>query len=123
MQVAVPWVDFVLHKLFPVVVVLDWLIDPSLTRLTFRQSLVWLVYPLVWVVFTLIRGAIENWYPYPFLDPANGGYGSVAVVSAGIFVGFLVIIAITVTLGNTMRDRGRRPVTISSRGGGSGSGK
>jgi hypothetical protein len=78
---------------------------------------------LVWVVFTLIRGAIENWYPYPFLDPANGGYGSVAVVSAGIFVGFLVIIAITVTLGNTMRDRGRRPVTISSRGGGSGSGK
>lgn len=27
LQVAIPWVDFVLHKVFPIVVVLDWLVD------------------------------------------------------------------------------------------------
>ena len=27
-QLDLQWVDFVLHKLFPVVVLLDWLIDP-----------------------------------------------------------------------------------------------
>lgn len=113
LQVAVPWVDFVVHKLFPVVVVIDWLIDPPVTRLAVRQALLWLAYPLIWVVLTLVRGAIDNWYPYPFLNPANGGYGSVAVVSAAIFVGSLVIIAIVVALGNTMRDRGRMvPSTI-----------
>ena len=96
-----------LHKLFPVIVVLDWLIDPPVTRLTFRQALVWLVYPLIWTAFTIVRGAIDGWYPYPFLDPANGGYGSVIVVSAAIFVGFLAIIWITVWLGNAMRDRRR----------------
>jgi hypothetical protein len=105
LQLAVPWVDFVVHKLFPVIVVLDWLIDPPVSRLTFRQALVWLVYPLIWTAFTVVRGAIDGWYPYPFLDPANGGYGSVVVVSAAIFVGFLAIIWITVRLGNAMRDR------------------
>ncbi len=83
LQVAVQWVDFVVHKLFPVVVVIDWILDPPITRLTMRHGLVWLAYPLVWLGFTLIRGAIDGWYPYPFLDPANGGYGSVGVLHRG----------------------------------------
>jgi hypothetical protein len=107
LQVAIPWVDAVLHKIFPVVVVIDWLIDPPTRRLTFRQSLLWVTYPLIWVAFTLLRGRIDNWYPYPFLNPANGGYGSVAFYVLTILVGFFVISAITVALGNAMRDRGR----------------
>jgi hypothetical protein len=62
---------------------------------------------LIWVVFTFIRGAVEHWYRHAFLDPANSSYGSVVVVSTGIFVGSLAIVAIMVTLANTMRDRGR----------------
>lgn len=49
LQVAIPWVDFVLHKLFPVVVVIDWLVDPPAIRLTSRHAILWLAYPLVWV--------------------------------------------------------------------------
>lgn len=108
LQVAIPWVDFVVHKFFPVVVLIDWLVDPPRARLTYRQSLLWLVYPLIWVVFTLIRGAVDNWYPYPFLDPAHGGYGSVAVVSAAILVGFLVLATAIVAVGNALGDRSRR---------------
>jgi hypothetical protein len=26
------------------------------------------LYPLAWLAFTLIRGAVINWYPYPFID-------------------------------------------------------
>ncbi len=107
LQVAIPWVDFVLHKLFPVVVVLDWLVDPPSIHLTMRHALIWLAFPLIWSVATLVRGALDGWYPYPFLDPANGGYGSVAFYVLAIFVGFLVIAAIAVGLGNVMRDRGQ----------------
>ena len=42
------WVDFVLHKLFPLIVVLDWIIDPPTVRLNARDALAWLVYPLIW---------------------------------------------------------------------------
>ncbi len=109
LQVAVPWVDTVLHKIFPIYVVLDWLIDPPASHLTLRSAVRWLVYPLVWLVFTLIRGAFDNWYPYPFLNPANGGYGTVAFFCVAILVGFLVISALTVVAGNALGGRGRPP--------------
>jgi hypothetical protein len=105
-QLSLQWVDFTLHKFFPVVVVLDWLIDPPSTRLTARHALLWLAYPLVWVTLTVIRGAADGWYPYPFLDPANGGYASVAIYFVTILVFFLVIGAVLIALGNL---RGRAP--------------
>jgi hypothetical protein len=113
LQVAIPWVDFVLHKLFPVVVVLDWLIDPPSTRLTLRYAFVWLAFPLVWVVLTLRRGALDDWYPYPFLDPANGGYGSVAFHVVAILIAFLVIAATTLMAGKAMRGSARPSRTRS----------
>ena len=94
------WVDFVLHKLFPVVVVLDWLLDPPTTRLTARDAVAWLAYPLAWTGLTLARGAIDGWYPYPFLDPANGGYGTVAVMVVAITGAFLAIAAFWIWVGN-----------------------
>ena len=104
-QLDLVWVDVVLHKLFPVVVVLDWLVDPPMVRLTNRDALLWLVYPIVWVVVTLVRGAADGWYPYPFLDPAKGGYGTVAVVVIAITIGFLVLAAVTAAIGDRL---GRR---------------
>jgi hypothetical protein len=98
------WVDFVLHKLFPVIVVLDWLLDPPTTRLTARDALAWLVYPLAWTGVTLARGALDGWYPYPFLDPANGGYGTVALMVVAITGAFLAISALWIWIGNV---RGR----------------
>jgi hypothetical protein len=99
-QLELQWVDFVLHKFFPVIVLLDWLLDPPTTRLGVRHALVWLAYPLAWVTLTLVRGVADGWYPYPFLDPANGGYASVAVYFVTILAFFLVIGAALVWLGN-----------------------
>ena len=62
--------------------------------------MLWLSFPLVWIVYTIIRGAIVHRYPYPFLDPVNGGYGSVAVCCLAILVAMLAVSAITVGLAN-----------------------
>ena len=94
------WVDVVLHKVVPIVVVLDWLVDPPTVRLGARDALAWIVYPLIWTGLTLVRGAADGWYPYPFLDPANGGYGTVAVMVVAITVGFLAISALWIWVGN-----------------------
>ena len=106
-QLELQWVDFVLHKVFPVVVVLDWLIDPPTVRLPWRAALLWLAYPLLWVTLTLVRGAADGWYPYPFLDPANGGYASVAAYFVTILGFFLVLGGAVVALGNLRSDPAR----------------
>jgi hypothetical protein len=102
------WVDIVLHKMTPVVIVADWIIDPPLVPIGWRRSLTWLAYPLVWLAYTLIRGAIVGWYPYPFLDPANGGYGQVAVTVAIVLVTGAVVCVFYGWLGSWLGTRRRR---------------
>ena len=81
-------------------VVLDWIVDPPTRRLSARDALLWLVYPLVWTLVTVVRGAIDGWYPYPFLDPANGGYGQVALTVVGVTVAFALIAGAIIAIGN-----------------------
>lgn len=108
LQTNVVWVDTVLHRVMPVAVMADWLIEPPHRPLTFRRALIpWLAPPLAWTAFTLLRGAIDGWYPYPFLNPANGGYGTVALYSVGILVLLVAVVWLAATIGPALRARRR----------------
>ena len=107
---AIPWVNTVVHQLMPLVIVVDWLLDPPVARLTIREGLLWLGYPLVWIVYVLIRGAIVGLYPYPFLNPANGGYPSVGAYCVAILVLMTLVCAAVVALGNAAGGGARRTV-------------
>lgn len=88
-----PWVDGVLHLVAPVAVLLDWLVDPPGRRLTVGEAATWLAFPSAYLVYSLVRGPIAEWYPYPFLDPDHGdrGYVDVAITSAGILATIIVL--------------------------------
>ncbi len=96
LQLTLPWVDTVLHRLMPLVLVFDWLIEPPSERLELRRALVWLVYPLAYAAYSLVRGPFAGWYPYPFLDPGQGGYGVVALYCVGISLGALLFTGLVV---------------------------
>ena len=102
------WVDFVLHKLVPIVIVADWLIDPPIVPISWRRSLTWLAYPLVWLAYTSVRGAIVGWYPYPFLDPAHGGYEQVGQTVAIVLPASAVLCLFVALLGTMLGARRRR---------------
>ena len=88
---AVPWDNTVLHYIIPVVMLVDWFIDPPKMKFTFKHIGLWIVFPLLYVTYSLLRGSVVNWYPYPFLNPANGGYGQVFLTS--IFITIFVVSA------------------------------
>jgi len=87
---AVPWDNIVLHYLMPLALALDWFVDLPRQRLVFRQAAVWLAFPLIYIVYSLIRGRVVGWYPYPFVDPSTHGYSGVAGTSVAIA---LVVVA------------------------------
>lgn len=95
---AVPWDNTVLHYIIPVAVLIDFLIDKPRTRQSFKKLLVWLLYPAVYVTYSLLRGAMVGWYPYPFLNPANNSYLSIAIVVAALFAVGIVLFAVTANL-------------------------
>ena len=81
--------DKLLHMVVPLLAVAGWLAfgpRPRVTRREIGWSLVW---PLVWLTWTLLVGAVGGWFPYPFLDHAEEGWGSVVIAGAGITVLFL----------------------------------
>ena len=89
--ITLPWVNAVLHQLMPVYMVADWIASPPRHRLGFRESLLFLIYPIVWLVYTLPRGAITGWYPYPFLNPAKAG-GALGVTAYVVAITFGIVL-------------------------------
>jgi hypothetical protein len=103
---AYPWVNAILHYLMPVAVTLDWLLDPPRVHLDpTRTAALWMAFPLLYVLYTLARGAIVGWYPYFFVDPhRSGGYLLVAGDCVAVGLGILALIAATTWVGNRRRD-------------------
>jgi hypothetical protein len=86
-----PWVNFVLHYLMPVAIVIDWLLQPPASSLSWKVVVWALVFPAAYLLYAVLRGASIGWYPYPFLNPANvGGHGGVALYALGIAITFLL---------------------------------
>ena len=99
-----PWVNIIHHYIMPVAVVADWLYQPPKVKLGLRQIAYWLIFPVVYVVYTLIRGPLAHFYPYPFFNPAQvGGYGGVALYSVGMLVGFIIGSLILMALANRLK--------------------
>lgn len=97
LQTPIPFVNVVLHYVGPIVMAFDWLIDSGRFKIAFTTGLSWLVFPLVYVGYSLFRGIVVNWYPYPFLNPTDDGYFQVLMVSL-IILPFIVALVYLITL-------------------------
>lgn len=90
---APPWVSAILHVVFPVYVVLDWLLVGDRPRLPWRWLWLVLPYPLLWMLVVLVRGATDGWVPYGFLLPENG-LASLALHVVGLLVALIAAAAL-----------------------------
>lgn len=96
-----PVVNGILHFALPIAGVVDWVLWPPRNRLPFRTIGWWMIFPAVYAAFSLVRGAFDGIYPYPFFDPdAVGGYGAIALYCAVMLVGFFVLSLGVWALGN-----------------------
>lgn len=87
--------DTLVHTISPALFAVGWLLfGPRVFSV--RAVLLSLVYPLAWLAFTLVRGAIADYYPYPFMDVTDIGYAR-TVVNLSIVVGLALVIALAFT--------------------------
>ncbi|MBP6577667.1 MAG: Pr6Pr family membrane protein [Chryseobacterium sp.] len=84
------FLDNMLHVAIPILYILYWLFFVTKGTLNWKNGFYWLIFPLVYLIYSLIRGPIANWYPYPFLNASNLGYSQVGLnILAMLFV-FLI---------------------------------
>lgn len=90
--IVLPWVNNILHRVFPIAALLDWFLVRPSAPLKQRQTWWWLAFPLLYLIYSLIRGAVTGWYPYPFLDPRrDGGYLGVTLTCLAIALAFVLL--------------------------------
>lgn len=94
--------DYLLHYAMPGLYVIYWGLFVSTDSLRFRDALSWLIYPAIYVVYMLGRGALIGQYPYPFLDAGNIGYAHIALNVVGLGALFLGLGIAAIWLGHRL---------------------
>jgi len=86
--------DKLLHMVVPLLATVGWVCFGPRPRVEWREVRLALVWPLVWLGWTLVLGWLSGWYPYPFLDHREE-HGTIGVVltSAAITVFFVLLLA------------------------------
>jgi hypothetical protein len=82
-----------------------WLFFEPHGRVRWRDALLWLLYPVAYLTYTLMRGAAMGGYPYPFLDVATIGYGRTLVNAVALLVVFLVMSALAIGIDKAVARR------------------
>jgi hypothetical protein len=106
------WVNSAMHQVIPAVLLLDWLCFPPWPSRAEGgrgwPALAWLAFPLLYLTYSLSRGAAVDWYPYPFLDPRHpGGYGRVALYCVVLTVLMALLALVIAAIGRWRAARRR----------------
>jgi hypothetical protein len=90
-QLQSAWTNSALHRILPLLLLADWVFFPPWPRIRAGQALAWLAFPLAYFAYSLIRGPVAHFYPYPFLDPRPHGYDHVVGYAIALAVGMAVL--------------------------------
>ena len=83
--------DLLLHYINPMFYVLFWWFTVEKHENNYSLAWRWLLFPVAYFIYSLIRGFITDWYPYFFVDVTTLGYPQVMLVSAGLLTGYAII--------------------------------
>lgn len=83
--------DELLHDVMPLLFLAYWWCCVPKGTLRLWHLPLWLIYPLVYFIYALLRGHQLGAYAYPFIDVAVLGYPQVFINAGGILVGFVLI--------------------------------
>jgi hypothetical protein len=90
--------DVSLHYVTPIFYVAWWVLFAWHGKLKFGDIPLMLLPPAIWLVWTMLRGAVVNEYPYPILEAHKLGYGQVTINILAVLVGLAVLCAIVVAI-------------------------
>jgi hypothetical protein len=101
--------DWLMHYVTPLLFMTDWIAFVPKGSVPWRMVATSLLAPLAYAVWTLVHGALANWYPYPFVNMTSLGYQQGLENMAGFVVVFagiaFALVALDRILGSVQQPR------------------
>jgi hypothetical protein len=95
-------VDELLHTILPVLFLLFWWLFVPKTGLKWRFAFAWLWYPAVYIIYTVLMGALTGFYPYPFADASQLGYPRALLNGGGMLCAFYALSMVLIAIGKRL---------------------
>ena len=91
-------VDEMLHSIIPIYYILYWYFKINTKSILWKNSINWLIYPIVYLIVIMIRGKFSNYYPYPFVNVTALGINKVLlnVILLTLFFGVVAMTFIAI---------------------------
>jgi hypothetical protein len=83
--------DYAFHLVVPLLTVAGWALYGPRRRIDSGVVARSLAVPAAWLAVVLVRGAIIDWYPYPFIDVVAEGYLATAINCVVIALAFAAL--------------------------------
>jgi hypothetical protein len=83
--------DELLHVYVPLGYILFWAFYGPKSSLQWMAPFQWLIFPSLYLVYALTRGALEGFYPYPFIDAKELSFGRLFINSITLMFVFLIL--------------------------------
>lgn len=99
------WIaDELLHDIMPLIFLGYWWVFVQKGTLRLKHVLMWLLYPLAYFGYLLLRGDVIGDYVYPFLDVGTLGWARAMRNALGMLAGFIGV-GLLVWLTDRVRSR------------------
>jgi len=102
--------DRLLHRAVPGLIVVYWLVFIEKGLLRWRDPVLWLVYPILYAVYAIARGAYTGRYPYGFLNISKLGIAQTMLNGVGLLALFLCLGLLVVAADRFLSGTGREKV-------------
>jgi len=83
--------DEVFHSVSPPAFLIFWLVYITKGNLPWAKAFSWLIYPLIYFIYLIGRGAFTGYYPYSFLDGNKLTYAQIGINFILLLITFLII--------------------------------
>jgi hypothetical protein len=95
--------DDLLHTISPLLFLFFWLLFVQKYPLQWKVIFNWAIYPIIYLIYSLLRGVASGLYPYDFIDAKQIGYGQTAINSFFVLLAFLAVSAIFIGITRTSK--------------------
>ncbi|MFC4478624.1 Pr6Pr family membrane protein [Flavobacterium chungangensis] len=91
-------VSEIFHTVVPVLFFFFWLFFVSPEKISFKVISSWLIYPIIYIIYTLFHGLATEFYPYPFIDATKLGFEIAIINGFFVLLSFVILSIILISI-------------------------